>query len=83
MVATVVRQPDGLIVGLKHRLKRVFRLRAVFVDLNRPVVDLGHGNDLNMIPEASVLSFPVDISVHVLSDILFKVVRVFSLFKNH
>ena len=76
----MIGQSYGLIVGLKHRLKRILRLGAVLVDLNGPIVNLSHGNYLNMIAETRVLPFTVNVPIHVFRDVLFKVIRVFSLF---
>lgn len=76
MIATVIGEPNGLIIGVKDRLKRVFGLSAVLVDLDRPIIDLGHGDDLDVVAEARVLSFARYVAVHVLCYVLLKVVRV-------
>lgn len=82
MIATVIGQANGLVVGLKHRLKRVLRLGAVLVHLDGPIVDLGHGDYLDVIAEACVLAFAVDVTVDVFRDVLLKVVGVFGLNKK-
>lgn len=76
MIASVIGEPNGLVVSVKDRLKCVVGLSAVLVDLDGPVVDLGHGDDLNMVAEARVLSFARYVAVHVLCYVLLKVVRV-------
>lgn len=82
MIASVVGQAYGLVVGLIDRLKRVLRLGAVFVDFDGSIVDLGHGDYFDMIAKARVLSLSVDVAVHVFGDVLFEVVGVFGLVRK-
>lgn len=82
MIATVVGQPYGFVVGLIDRLKRVLRLGTVFVHFDGPIVDLGHGDYFDMIAKTRVLSLSVDVAVHVFGDVLLEVVGVFSLIDN-
>lgn len=82
MISSMIRQSYWFIIGLKHRLKRVFRLSAILVDLNGSIVNLSHCNYLNMIAETRVLTFSVNVTIDVLRYVLFKVIRVFSLLKQ-
>lgn len=81
MITVVIGQADGLIVGLERRLERVPRLGAVLVHFNGPIVDLGYGDDLNVIAEAPVLPFTLQISIEIFGYVLLEIVCVFCLLK--
>ena len=59
MVAAMIGQAYGIVVGLERRLERVPGLDAVLVDLNRSIVDLGNGDYLDVVTVAVVLAFSV------------------------
>lgn len=79
MVPAVIWETNGLVVGLEHRLKRILRLCTVLVDLNGSIVDFGHGNNLDVITEASVLPFAVYVPVHILRYVLLEIIGIFRL----
>ena len=53
--------------------------QTVFVDFNRTIVDLGEGNDFNMIPVTALSSFPFDVVIEVFRDVSTKEVPVLHL----
>ena len=79
VVASVVREANGLVVGLEHTLERVLGLHTVLVDLDGPIVDLGDGDDFNVIAETGVLALAHYVMVNVLGHVLSEVVGVLCL----
>lgn len=79
VIASVIGESYGLVVGLKDALERVLGLGAVFVHFDGSIVDLGHGNYFDVIAVAILLTLATHIVLKVLRHVLLEIVSIFGL----